>query len=117
MATTSVLDDPMLFSVWAKVESNHLRQAAEHLATEAPLSLAQFYQVVKKASTENCKVRVWSARRFSEASELANTLPAGFVVGSGAVAEDITNPNSSAYCSEHACYYGRNCSVCQGDYL
>lgn len=83
----------------------------------APLSLAQFYQLAKQASAENRKVQVWSMRHYREALELANALPAGFVFGSAVVAEDIADPNCSAYCSEHACFYGRNCSICQGNYL
>ncbi len=111
------LDDPALFSVWADVDADHLVRAAMQLATEVPLTVAQLYQIVKQASSENRKVEVWTMRRYRDAHQLASSLPIGFVIGTAVVVEDIANPHASAYCYKHSCYFGYRCRVCQGDYL
>lgn len=118
MTTLLTLDNPMLFSVWANVDSSSLLKAAKHLAGVWPLSLAQCYQLVKQASEDNRKIQVWSMKNNRQAQELAMApLPSGFVFGSSTVAEDVADPKSSKYCTEHACFYGRSCSVCNGNFL
>ena len=117
MTTAPVLDDPMLFAVWASVDPQSILQAAKHIVTEVPLPLARCYQLAKLAVADGSKVEIWTMRPYKEAMTLANELPAGFVVGTGVVTECITDPRVSPYCPVHACYYGRTCSICEGNFL
>jgi hypothetical protein len=117
MTDSPTLDDPMTFSVWANVDQSGLRNAAEHLATVVPMTVAQLYQLAKQAEQENRKVQIWSNCGLGQVTSLANKLPSGFILGSSVIAEDVANPDTSPFCRIHSCYYGRHCSICERDYL
>lgn len=113
----NILHDPAMFAIWAHVDPSKLLRAAEHLASVSTLSVPQAYQIAKQAAAEQKRTIVWEFVWYSETARLAVNLPAGFIATSAVITQDSVDPDTSAFCQAHGCFYFRKCGVCSNDHL
>lgn len=112
-----MIHDPTMFTVWAHVDPEHLLRAAEHLATGRPMTVPQCYQLARQAAREVRRVDLWINVWYSDALDLVNDLPLGFVAGTAVIAHEGIDPAVSDFCRTHGCFHHGPCGVCDGAHL
>lgn len=81
------------------------------------MTVPQCYQLARQAAREVRRVDLWINVWYSDALDLVNDLPLGFVAGTAVIAHEGIDPAVSDFCRTHGCFHHGPCGVCDGAHL